>query len=253
MLAGKNAPIVQAEEAVTSPRVRVAILQLADAHEYSLTMQADLWEYAVEIDSLLVDGLTTSDLRWMVHNGYAEHACETTRARDAARKFCSRSNLGFTKRTCFVLTEAGAQLAAGWRSGPTLNVSERPSLTICAASAAPQGGRTVPSWDAVRRVLQVDGVVVKKFKVPSASQECILTAFEEEGWPAAIEDPLPACAEQDPRRRLRNTIQSLNANQKVRLLHFAGDGRGDHILWDLADRSAAFVPAVVERGLRRAA
>jgi hypothetical protein len=93
--------------------------------------------------------------------------------------------------------------------------------------------RYIPSWDRDRRVLRVDGCIVKQFKVPSPSQEAILTVFEEEGWPAAIDDPLPPHSEQDPKRRLRNTIQSLNANQKNLLLHFRGDGSGERILWEL--------------------
>ena len=38
---------------------------------------------------------------------------------------------------------------------------------------------------------------MKQFKVPSPTQESILAAFEEEGWPAAIDDPLPPQPEQD--------------------------------------------------------
>jgi hypothetical protein len=33
--------------------------------------------------------------------------------------------------------------------------------------------------------------VVKEFKLPAPNQETILTAFQEEGWPPRIDDPLP--------------------------------------------------------------
>ena len=89
-------------------------------------------------------------------------------------------------------------------------------------------------------MLRIEGYIVKQFKVPSPSQEAILAAFEEEGWPVAIDDPLPPQPEQDPKHRLRQTIQSLNANQKNRLLHFRGDGSGQRILWEV-------VPARAER------
>ena len=56
---------------------------------------------------------------------------------------------------------------------------------------------------------------MKQYRVPSFCQEAILEAFEEEGWPPAIDDPLPPHPEQDPKRRLRNTIKSLNANQEM--------------------------------------
>ena len=87
-------------------------------------------------------------------------------------------------------------------------------------------------WDRNRRVLRMDGCVVKQFKVPSPSQETVLAAFEEEGWPPAIDDPLPPQPEQDPKCRLRRTIQKLNANQKHPLLRFRGDGSGQRILWE---------------------
>ena len=98
--------------------------------------------------------------------------------------------------------------------------------------------RGVPSWDPECRLLCWNGQIVKQFKVPSPTQESILAAFEEEGWPAAIDDPLPPQPEQDSKRRLRNTIQHLNANQKVPLVFFRGDGSGQRILWEPAKSSA---------------
>ncbi len=200
------------------------------AHEAA---QCNPWEFAVEIENFIVEGLTTSDLRWLAMMGYVEHAVEVTRSHNTARKFQSCRNLAFTKRSCFVLTEAGIRLATMHCPQPPLL---SPALPI-AANRMPDNDidRTwyIPSWDRDRRVLRVDGCIVKQFKVPSPSQEAILTAFEEEGWPAAIDDPLPPHSEQNPKRRLRNTIQSLNANQKNPLLHFRGDGSGERILWEL--------------------
>ena len=61
-------------------------------------------------------------------------------------------------------------------------------------------------------------------------------AFEEEGWPAKIDDPLAPQSQQDPKRRLHDTIKCLNRNQKNELLHFRGDGTGEGILWELVGR-----------------
>jgi len=91
----------------------------------------------------------------------------------------------------------------------------------------------VPLWNHDRRVLCVGDVVVKRFRVPSPNQETILAAFQEEAWPTAIDDPLPCPAGRDSKRRLRSTVQSLNANQKNRLLRFRGDGTGTRVLWEL--------------------
>ncbi|MGW8258081.1 MAG: hypothetical protein ACWGMZ_11385 [Thermoguttaceae bacterium] len=210
-----------------------AFAQLAHAYDCAQSAQCSPWEFAVELESLTAEGLTTSDLRWLLRKGYIEHAYEVTRARSATRKFQSCCNLAFTKRTCFVLTETGVRLAATQDPWPPL----LPPGHSAAAYRIPHDSidhtQYIPSWDRERHVLRVDGCIVKQFRVPSPSQEAILTAFEEEAWPAAIDDPLPPHSKQDQKRRLRNTIQSLNANQKNPLLFFRGDGSGERIIWEL--------------------
>ena len=84
---------------------------------------------------------------------------------------------------------------------------------------------------------------MKWFRVPSPSQEAVLAAFEEEGWPAAIDDPLIPQPAQDSKRRLRATLQSLNRNQQNRLIQFRGDGSGERILWELTNEPLIVRPA----------
>jgi hypothetical protein len=64
-------------------------------------------------------------------------------------------------------------------------------------------------------------------------QEAILMAFEEEKWPPRIDDPLPGNADLLPKRRLHDTIKSLNRNQKNCLVRFMGDGTGEGVRWEL--------------------
>jgi hypothetical protein len=64
-------------------------------------------------------------------------------------------------------------------------------------------------------------------------QEAILMAFEEEQWPPRIDDPLPGHPDLLPKRRLHDTIKSLNRNQKNSLIRFMGDGTGEGIRWEL--------------------
>ena len=118
--------------------------------------------------------------------------------------------------------------------------------------------RVLPSWDNERRILSVGRQIVKKYRVPSSSQEAILAAFEEEGWPPVIDDPLPPQLdlEQDPKYRLRDTIRSLNMNQTNTLLRFRGDGSGSRIVWELKESVEEVpvpVPALPLRGGTRAA
>jgi hypothetical protein len=94
------------------------------------------------------------------------------------------------------------------------------------------GGDPSPKWDRDRRELRVGSKVVKVFKLPSPMQEAILVAFEEEHWPPRIDDPLPSHPELLPKRRLHDTIKSLNRNQKQPLIRFMGDGTGEGIRWE---------------------
>ena len=101
----------------------------------------------------------------------------------------------------------------------------------------PTAAQGAPRWDGLRRELLVDGQVVKRFRVPAPNQIAILAAFEEEGWPPRVFDPLPPQEEQDPKRRLHESIKALNGHHRVRLIRFAGDGTGEGVLWEwTADR-----------------
>jgi hypothetical protein len=95
---------------------------------------------------------------------------------------------------------------------------------------------TKPSWDARSREVRVGEFLVKKFRVPAGNQELVLSAFEEEGWPVYIDDPLPRKAEMIPKQRLHNVITRLNGRQLVPILRFQGDGNGEGIGWQLLPR-----------------
>ena len=92
--------------------------------------------------------------------------------------------------------------------------------------AATRSASLIPHWDAATRVLRVGERVVKQYRVPAAAQEAILAAFQEEGWPPHLDDPLPPVRDGYPKDRLRDAIRHLNANQKNRRLRFRGDGTG---------------------------
>jgi hypothetical protein len=95
--------------------------------------------------------------------------------------------------------------------------------------------RIVPQWDAMRRELIVGGQVVKRFRVPARNQEAVLVAFEEEGWPHRVYDPLSPDGDTDTKQRLRETIKALNGHRLARIIRFRGDGTGEGVCWELAD------------------
>jgi hypothetical protein len=205
-----------------------ALQVLLEAYAYSQDVQNGTWQFAVELPTLLEAGCTRSALRWLASQGYVEHAIETTRANAKARSFRRVANLSMIEKTCFVLTASGLALAQAHRVSPT------------SEPAAQAMVGTLPCWDAKLRELRVGGVLVKQFRVPAANQELILDAFQEEGWPSHLDDPLPPQTGMDPKRRLHETIDRLNRSQKHRLIRFHGDGTGRGVRWELletADRS----------------
>ena len=91
--------------------------------------------------------------------------------------------------------------------------------------------RLMPRWDAQRRTLFLGEVVVKAFRQPAPVQETILAAFEEEGWPEHIDDPLPPLPGLSPKDRLNHAIRNLNRAMNDQIIRFRGDGRGTGLFW----------------------
>ena len=67
----------------------------------------------------------------------------------------------------------------------TLSISQHPETSQQEPAPA-----AAPEWDAMYRELRVGRCVIKVYKVPSPNQEAVLEAFQEEGWPHRIDDPL---------------------------------------------------------------
>jgi hypothetical protein len=221
-------------------KLRPALAELLKAREYADSAQQDVWQFAVEIATLRHFGLTESDFRWLVCVGYVEHAREVTRLEDDSREFRRTGNLSFSKHSCFVLTRGGVAFARDPANGQR-NVKdviakverESPKLE-CPGNGKP----LVPHWDAGRRELRLNEVLVKHFKWTAPNQELILAAFEEDGWATHVDDPLLPDPDQDPKRRLSDTIKCLNRNQQNALIHFRGDGTGEGVIWELVHRNA---------------
>jgi hypothetical protein len=91
----------------------------------------------------------------------------------------------------------------------------------------------IPNWNDDYRELRLRGLLVKRFRQTAKNQVLICRAFQEQNWPHRIDDPLPPTEGIDSRRRLNDTIKSLNRHQINRLIHFMGDGTGTGICWEL--------------------
>jgi hypothetical protein len=221
-----------------SVRLHAAFEEFLKALEYADELQTTPWDFALEMSCLRRLKLTNNDLRWLIGKGFISHAIETTLADDSGRKFKPTSKQAFSKHSCFVLTPKGAAMGrAVWRRDASIEEVGESLLTFDTASAPPafQNNGVAPTWDRERQELRVGALVVKRFRVPALSQETVLAAFEEEAWPPRIDDPLPPRSDQSPKRRLQETIKSLNRNQKHPLIRFLGDGSAQGILWQYCD------------------
>jgi hypothetical protein len=216
-----------------APRVAAALAALLDALDYARDLERSVWDFAVEIFTLRHLELSNSDLRWLVGKGFVEHAVEVTLPGDPERSFRQPGRPMFCKKTCFVLAPEGAAVAREvcTRSVPVVH-REEVTLKRSMPAMTTQLEAFVPRWDRDRQELRVGSIVVKRFKVPAANQETILAAFEEEGWPPRIDDPLSPHGDLPPKRRLQAAIKSLNRNQKRPLIRFLGDGSGQGVRWE---------------------
>ena len=207
-----------------------ALSLLLRAAEYAQNACCSVWEFAVQLVELRRSGLRDCDLRWLACKGYLEYALEANGRAGPVRTLAPARFAQFNDRSYFVLTLRGAMLARRLLGdGDPASTHHRPQQDAILLDIATEN---TPIWDRQRRELRIGRVLIKRFCVPAENQEIILSAFEEEAWPAHIDDPLPPAAEIDPKRRLHSAIQCLNRNQKARLLHFHGDGYGRGIRWE---------------------
>jgi hypothetical protein len=190
-------------------RSKEAVGRLQQAAHLADDTNMDRWQFAVDLASMLGCGTSPTDLRWLVANGFVDHAMELTLPGAPQRVFQGGCAMRFTAASCFVLSKAGAQVISG------RGVADSP----------------IPHWSSQRRELSYAGVVVKRFRRPAPNQELVLTAFEEESWTVRIDDPMPPQAGKDSKQRLHDTINALNRNQVQPLLRFLGDGTGEGICW----------------------
>lgn len=230
------------EQLSLKSHIRHGLDLLVDAHQYATKTNSTEWDFAVEIAQLRQVGLNPNDLRMLVRIGLVEHSREVTLEGDDGREFRPTGDLTFCESTCFILTPAGvASLCCSGDdkvkdnheddAGVSEGIVREPSLQASTDDSNWQHIEQIPTWDNEKRELRVGHKTVKQFRLRAVNQETILAAFQEEGWPERIDDPLPPKQELDPKRRLHDTIKYLNRRQEARLIKFGGDGTGQGVVW----------------------
>ncbi|HYW78952.1 MAG TPA: hypothetical protein VE890_05215 [Thermoguttaceae bacterium] len=225
---------ITAEERTTGATVqrgRTVLQRLLEAYQCAGELKRSVWDFAVEIEELQRSGCTNSEIRWLVCKGFVAHAREIPAKNPMHRAFDQQSGLAFDGRTCFALTEAGVPMARSLAASMPLRLVQVFPGQDNRRSDGDTPCKVVPKWDHDLAELHLGDRLVKRFRVPAVNQEKILAAFEEERWPVRIDDPLPPRPDQLPKRRLHDTINALNRNQKFPLIRFLGDGRGEGVRW----------------------
>jgi hypothetical protein len=218
-------PVVNGDSPLT-PTVKTALGLLLQAHISAARLGRDKWDFALEIQALKEAGLNHNDLRSLICQGFVEHCVERTRCGAKQRTFRQPSGLRLARRSCFTLSETSLPVARHIIA----NGAHLPALTVHAETGEIP---PLPFWDGERRELRLGNVLVKRFRQPAKNQETVLAAFQEDGWPAHVDNPLSGDADIDARDRLHDTVRKLNC-QSNRLLHFCSDGNGEGVVWSLA-------------------
>ncbi|MEQ9379955.1 MAG: hypothetical protein RJP95_03775 [Pirellulales bacterium] len=221
-----------------------AVALLLQARQYALSLQTNVWEFALELHIFLAVGISINDLRWLACHGFVVHGEEIELKTEGVREFRTGPRLSFTQRSCFVLTHEGVQFSSQVVTSvpegpPPHGVADRSKLLTSSESNGSSEEHSpsedviaLPFWNQDLRELSLMDELVKRYRLPSPNQEMVLQAFQEEDWPTRVDDPLPPVPDLEPKRRLHDTIKSLNRHQKTRFIRFKGDGRGEGVIWE---------------------
>jgi hypothetical protein len=218
----RSAPAIGSRTSLTSHQWE-GLKLLRAAADTASGLGQDRWQFAVEIEQLHAAGLSNTGLRRLLCLGYIEHGQESTLAGAGQHIFQPLRTLILPQRTCFVITPKGQEVVSVEGADQTLGAGLRV-----------MGPPEVPRWDGEARQSWWQGFLIKEFRRPAANQETVLAAFEEEGWPMRINDPLPRTADIDPKARLHDTIKNLNRHRQHQGIYFRGDGSGWGVRWVIA-------------------
>ena len=105
------------------------------------------------------------------------------------------------------------------------------SYEMMATPVAKRSDSRKPFWDPLRAQLNFKGKVLKQYRWLAPNQAWVLAAFQEQGWPSQIDDPLPD-SDTNPKVRIHDTIKYLNRGLTLKRIKFRGDGKGEGVLWE---------------------
>jgi len=127
----------------------------------------------------------------------------------------------------------------GFLDEPTKNaiVATLPTETEASRVGTQRYRDPKPLWHKGLGALRYRGEIVREVKAEATNVRLILDAFEKDGWPDEIFDPLPPAEAKAPRRRAVETL-----NKDLRLIRFHSTGHGKRIAWVPVDEDGDAAP-----------
>jgi hypothetical protein len=99
------------------------------------------------------------------------------------------------------------------------------------------GKLIVPFYDGDLRTLSYEGRLVKRLRQQADLQEIVLRAFQRQGWPRALKNPLPKDSMVPVETRLHYAIRGLMNAQKEARIRFFRNGTACTICWEADGRA----------------
>jgi hypothetical protein len=118
-----------------------------------------------------------------------------------------------------LVREAIDQLAALAREGPRQLTAQR-----AATGATDEQEQLKPFWNKNDRKLWYGDTLCASYTRSAPRQETIFDAFQDDGWPSRIDDPLHP-------GKLADTISDIQRKVRDTPLAFERDGTGEGVLW----------------------
>jgi hypothetical protein len=215
------------------PAIVAACRLLLEATQFAAGSDHDPWQFAVELNCLLLGGSTPSVVRWLTRWDFVQYRIETTPSNGKWRRFRESRSLRFDPRSCFVLTEKGLTLALAVTSSGEECPGHNPGAAAKYSAACGRWPEK-PRWDALRRRLFAGRQLLHEYSPQAHNRILILTVFQEEQWPEWIDDPLPGREEGDPLRRLKEAVHGLNHDQRTPQVHFSTVNEKTAVAWEWA-------------------
>ncbi|MEO1525736.1 MAG: hypothetical protein AAFX06_09880, partial [Planctomycetota bacterium] len=150
-----------------------------EAREYAEDLSCSNWDFAIKLSDAFVMNVCENDVRWMLRKGWIE--CRPSTGSGGNMRTINAVTL--TASDSIVLGIDGLRALQRLTSEPASQIEHE--------ACEPIVHHHKPCWNAERHELTYEGAVVKRYRWPAINQERILQVFEEESWPARIDDPLP--------------------------------------------------------------